>query len=91
MFNSSKTPMHSSPLPELVSGLVVAVFLMGLLAFGYRRQGYPSLPVEQGSNAAVPSLMFFTLGAGLIIGIVGFAYFLTSRRNRAAAERALTQ
>ena len=36
----------------------------------------------------VPSLMFMTIGAVLIIAIVAFAMFLSKRRNRRAAERA---
>jgi hypothetical protein len=37
----------------------------------------------------VSSLMFFTLGITLVILIGGFAWFLRSRSNRAAADRAL--
>jgi hypothetical protein len=33
--------------------------------------------------------MFFTLGITLVILIGGFAWFLRSRSNRAAADRAL--
>jgi hypothetical protein len=32
-------------------------------------------------------LMFFTLGAGLLIAVVAMLYFLRSRSNRAAANR----
>lgn len=41
------------------------------------------------TDTAIPSLMFFTLIAALVIGVGAFAYFLRKRSNRAAAERAL--
>ncbi|MFN0219231.1 MAG: hypothetical protein ACKVP4_10490 [Hyphomicrobium sp.] len=41
------------------------------------------------TDAAIPSLMFFTLGIGLILGIGALALFLSKRSNREAAERVL--
>jgi hypothetical protein len=60
---------------------------MALLSFGYWQQGYP-LPSSPG-EPGVPALMFFTLGAAIVIGVVSFAYFLQRKANREAAERAL--
>ena len=40
-----------------------------------------------GADQMTGQLMFFTLGAGLLIAIVMLLYFLHRRSNRAAAER----
>lgn len=40
-------------------------------------------------NELMPSLMFMTLGAVLLLAIVQFVLFLRKRRNRAIAARAL--
>jgi hypothetical protein len=40
------------------------------------------------TNEFVPSLMFMTLGAVLLIAIVAFGWFLRKRRNRDLATRA---
>ncbi len=40
------------------------------------------------SNELVPSLMFMTIAATLLIAIAAFAWFLRKRRNRALAARA---
>ena len=44
-----------------------------------------NLPTDQ----AVPSLMFFTLGAGLFVAIGAFVMFLRKRSNREATKRGL--
>jgi hypothetical protein len=44
-----------------------------------------TLPAE----TAIPTLMFFTLVAGLAVAVGAFVYFLRKRSNRAAAARAL--
>ncbi len=43
------------------------------------------LPTDQ----AIPGLMFFTLGAVLLIAVGGLIYFLRRRSNRAAMERVI--
>ena len=40
-------------------------------------------------DPAVSWLMFFTLGAGVVVAGGAFAYFLTSRRNREVTEASL--
>lgn len=40
------------------------------------------------SEQLVPSLMFMTIAATLVIAIVAFAWFLRKRRNRELAARA---
>lgn len=40
-----------------------------------------------GADQMTGQLMFFTLGAGLLIAIALMMYFLRKRSNRAAAER----
>lgn len=40
-----------------------------------------------GADGMTGELMFFTLGAALLIAIVAMLYFLRSRSNRAAADR----
>jgi hypothetical protein len=76
-------------LTELFSIAGLAIGAMLLLAFGYRAQGYPAMPVT-GSEPAIPALMFFTLGAGLAVGLFALAYFLNRPSNRAAASDALS-
>lgn len=49
----------------------------------WAQQADQNFPTDQ----AIPSLMFFTLGAALLIGIGGLIYFLRRRSNRAAMER----
>lgn len=41
------------------------------------------------ADEVVPSLMFFTLGAVLLIAVGAFVYFLRKRSNRDATARAL--
>jgi hypothetical protein len=82
---ASKTP---AALTELGSALGLAIFVMGALAMGYRHQGYSS---GTSSGEPISWLMFFTLGAGLIIAVVAFSYFLRSRRNRAIAQDAVSE
>ncbi|MDP2408984.1 MAG: hypothetical protein Q8M26_01730 [Pseudolabrys sp.] len=43
-----------------------------------------------GSEQLVPALMFMTLGAGLVIVVAQFVWFLRKRKNRDAAKHALT-
>ena len=47
----------------------------------------PSTLPPPGADEMTGQLMFFTLGAGLLIAIVLMMYFLRSRSNRAAAGR----
>jgi hypothetical protein len=42
-------------------------------------------------NTLIPSLALFTLGAVAAASIGGMIYFLSKRRNRDAARRALTE
>lgn len=74
-------------LTELGGVLVVAIFVMGTLTLGYHNQGYST---GTSSGEPISSLMFLTLGAGLIVAIGAFLYFLRSRRNRAIAQEAVT-
>lgn len=46
----------------------------------------PAAP-PPGADEMTGQLMFFTLGAALLIAIVAMLYFLRSRSNRAAADR----
>jgi hypothetical protein len=39
------------------------------------------------TDAAIPSLMFFTLGIGLILALGALALFLSKRSNREATNR----
>jgi len=80
-------PARGSALPELLGALVTAVVVMALLTFGYSAQHYAPLPPVSGSEPAIPALMFFTLGAAIVIGAVGLVLFLQSRHNRAIANR----
>ena len=61
--------------------------LTGMLATAAIAQNAPA-PAE-GAGEPVSTLMFFTFGAALAIAIGAFVFFLRSRSNRAAAERAL--
>lgn len=46
----------------------------------------PAAP-PPGADEMTGQLMFFTLGAALLIAVVAMLYFLRSRSNRAAADR----
>jgi nitrate reductase gamma subunit len=59
---------------------------MGLPAFAWAQEPGQTLPTDQ----AIPSLMFFTLFAGLAIAIGALIFFLRRRSNRRAMERVLT-
>lgn len=52
------------------------------------QEAAPPAPAE-GGGEPISTLMFFTCGAALIIAIGALVFFLRSRSNRAAAERAL--
>jgi hypothetical protein len=75
-------------LPDLFGGLLLSLMAMGLLTWGYYSQGYGTEVAS--SEPALPSLMFFTIGAAFVVGSLGFFFFVQSRRNRYAAERALS-
>lgn len=47
----------------------------------------PATQPGPGTGEMTGELMFFTLGAALLIGLVAMLYFLRSRSNRAAAGR----
>lgn len=49
------------------------------------QQAEGTVPADQ----AIPSLMFFTLIAGLAVGIGELLYFLRKRSNRDAMERVI--
>jgi hypothetical protein len=49
----------------------------------------PSIAQDNSNEAVVPSLMFFTIGAALVIGIGLLVLFLRKRSNRKATERVL--
>lgn len=46
-------------------------------------------PPAEVQGEPVSTLMFFTLGAALLLAVGAFLWFLRKRSNRAAAERAL--
>jgi hypothetical protein len=46
-------------------------------------------PPAEVAGEPVSTLMFFTLGAALMLAVGLFAWFLRKKSNRAAAERAL--
>jgi hypothetical protein len=75
-------------LTELLGTLALAVFIMGSLTLGYHRQGY-----EAGAGAAEPisGLMFFTLGADILVAAGSFLYFLRHRRRREIAQHAVSE
>ena len=58
-------------------------FLIPFAALAQQGEGQLS------TNEAVPSLMLFTLGAGLVIAIGLLVLFLRRRSNRAAMERVI--
>jgi hypothetical protein len=58
--------------------------LFAAVAMAQERE-QPGLPAE----TAIPLLMFFTLGAALLIGIGVLAWYLRKRSNRDAMRRAL--
>lgn len=58
-------------------------FLIPFAALAQQSEGQLS------TNEAVPSLMLFTLGAGLVIAIGLLVWFLRRRSNRAAMERVI--
>jgi hypothetical protein len=64
---------------------------LGLLVWpayqAFAQQTQPAQPAP--TDAPVPDLMFFTLGAVLIIAIGAFVMFLRKRSNREATDRAL--
>jgi hypothetical protein len=80
------TPTPPAILTELSVVLGLAVFLMGSLTLGYHQQGYST---GAASTEPISGLMFFTLGAGLVIAAAAFWYFLRQRRNRRIAQEAL--
>lgn len=63
---------------------------MTATAYAQQSPADPNAPATQpppGADEMTGQLMFFTLGAGLLIAILALLYFLRSRSNRAAAER----
>ncbi len=64
--------------------------LLGTSVAAYAQQqpaANPPAAPPPGADQMTGQLMFFTLGAGLLIGIFALFYFLRKRSNRAAAER----
>lgn len=61
--------------------------LASLLSTAALAQDAPA-PAEV-AGEPISTLMFFTIGAALAIAVGAFVFFLRSRSNRAAAERAL--
>lgn len=59
------------------------------LAFAWPSVAQQSRDSNLSTDQAIPSLMFFTLGAVLLIAVGAFVYFLRKRSNREATERAL--
>ncbi len=77
-------------LPSLLATTPLALMVMTATAHAQGTPGDPNAaPATQppGADEMTGELMFFTLGAGLLIAIVATLYFLRSRSNRAAAER----
>ena len=70
--------------------LWLAMTAMTATAYAQGTPADPNAPATQppaGADEMTGELMFFTLGAGLLIAVVAMLYFLRSRSNRAAANR----
>ncbi|MGQ0457022.1 MAG: hypothetical protein ACT4OU_08165 [Hyphomicrobium sp.] len=67
--------------------LVAAAMLPAAVAIAQTVEPAPQQAAP--TDAAIPSLMFFTLGIGLILGLGALALFLSKRSNREATERVL--
>jgi hypothetical protein len=65
---------------------LISMFCMSVAA--YAQDTNPPAPAAS-PGEPVSMLMFFTLGAVLLIAIGAFAWFLRSRSNRDAADRAM--
>ena len=72
--------MHVRLLPAALT-----MMLWPALALAQQPQAAQPAPTD----APVPDLMFFTLGAALIIAVGAFVMFLRTRSNREATNRAL--
>lgn len=70
-----------------LNALLASVLATAALAQDALAQDAPA-PAEV-AGEPISTLMFFTIGAALAIAIGAFVFFLRSRSNRAAAERAL--
>lgn len=67
--------------------LYATVITYAALATSALAQNIP--PPAEVHGEPVSALMFFTLGAALLLAIGSFGWFLRKRSNRAAADRAL--
>jgi LPXTG-motif cell wall-anchored protein len=67
--------------------MTLAVAALAASAANALAQNAPP-PAEVGGEP-ISSLMFFTLGAILLLAIGSFVWFLRKKSNRAAADRAL--
>lgn len=64
---------------------LVALFGTASLALAQTVENAPQQTAP--TDAAIPSLMFFTLGVGLILALGVLALFLSNRSNREATNR----
>jgi hypothetical protein len=93
MISATNEVRHSGGgvLRDLFGFLILAFFVMAALGIGYRAQAYDTAVAGAESQPAISSLMFLTLGAGILIAVMGGLSFLQSRRNRKAAQHALME
>jgi heme/copper-type cytochrome/quinol oxidase subunit 2 len=70
-----------------MKSLILSTFALMLTVANAAAQNAP--PPAEVAGEPVSYLMFFTLGAVLLIAIGAFVWFLRKRSNREAAERAL--
>jgi hypothetical protein len=86
--STTRAPTSPAVLTELLGVFAVAIIVMGSLTGGYHQQGYSAGPA---STEPISGLMFFTLGASLIVAAGAYLYFLRKRRNRAIAQNAISE
>jgi TRAP-type mannitol/chloroaromatic compound transport system permease small subunit len=63
----------------------VALVLLTAAAYAQEQPQQQNLPTD----TAIPGLMFFTIGAALLIGVVMMLSFLRKRSNREAMDKAI--
>lgn len=76
--------LHALPLWLAMTAMSASAFAQGTPA---DPNTAPATQPPAGADEMTGQLMFFTLGAGLLIAVVAMMYFLRSRSNRAAADR----
>ncbi len=63
--------------------------MMALLALGNYREGYSGVMSLGETEPAIPALMLFTLGAGVVISGVLLARFILKPRNEKIVEKTI--